>query len=320
MPSSAHIDEQFDKIYEALSNAGRQGDRSWKERLFDMFLSQGGTFVMVAVTAALLFRTSRENGEHKEYKRVISARLLDVEHELQTHRSQVRRLAEARRQEVQHALDDAAARSATMKPEEVKKLVDRVLTGLIADVDGLQTTDAAPDEERPQPVTAGAASFDTSSSGSKGAFLLYPGVLVAILGELTRVDGWHIYRLSEDLVIDYLPMDHQDFTVFSRDVVPSESTHRFLPAPIPPTRDGRCAFLYCGIEFITQRRQSFHLLRRPSERRVGGGEEGATSRVRSTALERARPPIQLPAHCRRPSLGEYSTPQPCGLSSRHSPI
>lgn len=145
------IDEQFDRVYEKLFNKKRpaRGERDshdaanpftqdWRERLFDIMFSNAGNLFMMTVVASLFFQIMREQGEHKEYKRLTTARLDDAQHALRVCQAQVHQAADARRQELASALERT---NTAVPPEEVKRLVDQLLTSLVADIDASLTTD-----------------------------------------------------------------------------------------------------------------------------------------------------------------------------------
>jgi hypothetical protein len=146
-----HIDEQFDRVYEKLFNKKRpsRSDREtpdaanpftqdWRERLFDVMFSNVGSFVMMTVVVSLFFQITREQGEHKEYKRLTTARLDDAQRTLRVCQKQVHQAADAKRQELAHVLAELERTSGSgvaVPPEEVKRLVDQLLSGLVADID-----------------------------------------------------------------------------------------------------------------------------------------------------------------------------------------
>jgi hypothetical protein len=148
------IDEQFDRVYEKLFDKKRpRGNREggqtppdaanpftqdWRERLFDIMFSNASSLAMMTIVISLFFQISRTEGEHKEYKRLTTVRLDDAQHALRAHQAQVHQAAEAKRQELAHTLAELERTSGSdvaLPAAEVKRLVDQLLTGLVADVD-----------------------------------------------------------------------------------------------------------------------------------------------------------------------------------------
>lgn len=174
------IDEQFDRVYEKLFNkrrpsrGGEQGEQQrdshgaanpftqdWRERLFDIMFSNAGNLFMLTVVASLFFKITREQGEHKEYKRLTTARLDDAQHALRVCQAQVHQAADASRQELASALERT---NTAVPPEEVKRLVDQLLTGLVAHIDASLTTEASKATTQAEASSSDSAPADTTNT------------------------------------------------------------------------------------------------------------------------------------------------------------
>jgi hypothetical protein len=174
------IDQQFDHVYEKLFNKKRPtGDgqthaeanpftQDWRERLFDVMFSNTATFIMMTVVISLFFQITREHGEHKEYKRLTTARLDDAQRTLRVIQAHVHHTADAKREEFHRALGELEQTTGqAVAPEEMKRLVDQLLTSLVADIDTSLAEGTAPAPiEDTQPVAGGDTPAPSAGTGT----------------------------------------------------------------------------------------------------------------------------------------------------------